>query len=121
MKNKIYLIALLFLVPAITFSQGKNISFSKKSEAPYVTLNKDTLKTNQQVIIATGSNQDGSFKYVHMINNFGEPVKPADSRAAMKKQEIKFFKEQDGTTYLFTKYFVVNVEAALAVKELIIK
>lgn len=38
----------------------------------------------------------------------------------MKKQEIKFFKEQDGTTYAFTKFFVVNIEAALMVKEVII-
>ena len=53
-----------------------------------------------------------------MLNSFNEPISRADSRSAMKRQKIKFFKEQDGTIYMFTKFYVINIEAALISKEL---
>jgi hypothetical protein len=115
------LLIFLLVFPAFALAQGKNISFAKKSIEPIVTSQNDTLKVEQEIKIGIGSNVDGSFKYVSFLNSFNEPIKLADSRAAMKKQQVLFFKEQDGTIYLFTKYFVVNIEAALVSKEIIIK
>jgi hypothetical protein len=118
MKNLIFI--LILSTPLFCLSQGKSISFASKIKTPYVTFTKDTLTVGQVILVSEGSNQDGSFKYVQLVNNFNEPVSKAESSAAMKKQEIKFFKEQDGTTYLFTKYFVINIEAAIKSKEIII-
>lgn len=118
--KKTILIMSIALIPVLGICQGKSISFAKKLKEPIITSSKDTLKVDQEVKIGLGSNPDGSFKYVQLLNSFNEPVEPANSRAAMKKQQIKFFKEQDGTSYLFTKYFVLNIEAALMSKELII-
>jgi hypothetical protein len=72
-------------------------------------------------MLQLGSNQDGSFKYVQLLNNFNEPIKPADSKSAMKKQKVLFFKEQDGVMYLFTKFYAINLEAAVLSKEVVIK
>ena len=109
---------LLLFVPLISFSQGKSISLKKKSKEPYVTIKGDTLKVDMQVLIKEGSNGDGGFKYVQLLNNFNEPLYQADSRAAFKKQSIKFFKVEDGTYYLFTNFFCVNIEAALNKNEM---
>lgn len=117
--RKLFLI--LFIMPSIGFAQGKSISFVKKSLEPYITFSKDTIKINQEILLREGSNTDGSFKYIQMLNSFNEPISQADSRSAMKKQKIKFFKEQDGTTYMFTKFYVINIEAALNAKELSIQ
>jgi len=119
MKKLILLFALILNLNV--FSQGKNISLVSKTMTPYITFSKDTLVVGKTILISEGSNQDGSFKYIQLLNNFNEPVGKAESRFAMKKQEIKFFKEQDGTTYLFTKFFVINIEAAIKSKEIDIK
>lgn len=112
------LISASFLFLAVYgFSQGKNISWAKKSKEPVVLNNGDTLRVNQTVLYKMGANPDGSFRYVQMLNNFNEPIKPAESRFAMTKQPILFFKEKDGVIYLFTKYFVSNVAAAILSNE----
>lgn len=107
------LLLLLVLVSSFAFSQGKSISFSKKIKEPYITIKGDTLKVGDNILIKEGSNEDGKFKYVQLLNGFNEPLYQADSRAAFQKQEIKFFKEQNGTYYIFTKFFCINIEAAL--------
>ncbi|PKH68900.1 hypothetical protein CXF59_01080 [Flavobacterium sp. ALD4] len=112
------IILTLLLIPVIGFSQGKSISLAKKSKEPYITIQGDTLKVDMQILIKEGSNENGKFKYVQVINNFNEPLYQADSRAAFKRQLIKFFKEQDGAYYLFTNYFCINIEAALSRNEI---
>ena len=112
------IILIILLIPFIGFSQGRSISRVKKSKSPYITIQGDTLKVDMQILVKEGSNEDGKFKYVQVINNFNEPLYQADSRAAFKKQAIEFFKEQDGTFYLFTNYFCINIEAALSKHEI---
>ena len=109
---------LLLLIPIIGFSQGRSISFKKKIYTPYVASLGDTLKVDMDVLIKEGSNFDGTFKYVQVLNNFNEPLYPADTRSAFKKEPIKFFKEQDGSYYLFTKFYCINIEAALIKNEI---
>lgn len=104
-----------------SFAQGMNISWTKKSKEPVILSTGDTIKVNQVIQYKLGTNHDGSFKYVQMLNNFNEPIKPAESRFAMMKQPVMFFKEKDGVTYVFTKYFVSNLEAAILSKEIEIK
>lgn len=120
MKNAFTLLFAL-LLGHFAFSQGKNISIAKKSKTPYITLSSDTISVDQQLLISTGSNIDGGFKYVQLLNNLNEPIRAAESRFAMKKQSVKFFKEQDGTTYAFTSLFVINIEAAIQAKEVVVK
>lgn len=112
------IVLLLLFVPMIVFCQGKSISFKKKLYNPYITMIGDTLKVDMEVLIKEGSNLDGTFKYVQLLNNFNEPLYPADTRSAFKKQPIKFFKEQDGAFYLFTKFYCINIEAALSRNEI---
>lgn len=112
------IILFLLFVPFIGFTQGKSISLRKKIKEPYITMKGDTLKVDMQVLIKEGSNDDGRFKYVQVLNGFNEPLYQADSRAAFKKQPIKFFKNEDGTYYLFTNFFCVNIEAALNKNEI---
>lgn len=78
----------------------------------------DTLKIGTVVLFKEGSNADGGFKYVQLLNGMNEPLFQADSRIAFQKQEIKFFKEQNGSYYLFTKFFCANIEAALNKNEI---
>lgn len=115
MKKLLFVFALftLFLMNA----QGRSISWGKKSKAPVELISGDSLKVGQPLLIAIGSNQDRSYKFVQFLNGMNEPIKPADSRATMKKQKNKFFKTQDDVLYVFTKYFVINIEAALRTKE----
>ena len=99
------------------FSQGKNISLAPKVTSPVITSTGDTISVADEIMVLEGSNPDGSFKYIQLLNSFNEPIQPAGSNMAFKKQAVKFFKEQDGTVYLFTKYFVINIEAALSKDE----
>ena len=112
------LIGLFGFFATSVFGQSKNISLVKKSIFPIITSNNDTIKVGDEIMLLEGSNGDGSFKYIQALNSFNEPIQPASSAMAFKKQEIKFFKEQDGTTYIFTKYFVINVEGALRKEEI---
>ena len=109
----------LFLIgfTVFAFAQGKSISLLKKITEPITISDSIKLSVDDEIKLTLGTNIDGSFKFVQMLNNFNEPIKPADSRASMMKQKIKFFKEQDGVYYVFTKYFVINIEAALMSKE----
>lgn len=104
--------SVFFLFSIFSFSQGKSISLAKKSIEPVV-INETLLKVGDVIYFQLGKNPDGSFQYVQDLNNFNEPLRPATSRTAMMKQPIKFFKEKDGVVYAFTKYFVVNLSAAL--------
>lgn len=112
------IILLLLFFPLIGFSQGRSISMKKKITEPYITMNGDTLKVGTTILFTEGSNDDGKFKYVQLLSGMNEPLYQADSRIAFQKQEIKFFKEQNGSYYLFTKFFCANIEAALNKKEI---
>lgn len=115
---KKFTLFLLILLPGYIFSQGRSISWNKKNKDPYITIKGDTLRVGQPILVKEGSNPDGGFKYVQFLNGMNEPIRPADSRAAFKKQEILFFKEQDGTNYIFTKFFCINTEAAISRQEI---
>ncbi len=110
MKKVLFLFVVLCSV--LCFAQGKKISLIKKSKDPITLSSGKILNVGDDLTIGLGMNSDGSYRFVQMINNLGEPVKPADSRAAMMKEKIKFFKEDSGVKYVFTKYFVINIEAA---------
>jgi hypothetical protein len=94
------------------FGQGKSISREKKNILPYVSQKGDTFNLGDAVMLTEGTGTNGQFLYVQLLNGFNEPSKPADSRLASQRQSILFFKEQDGVTYLFTKFFVANIEGA---------
>lgn len=99
------------------FAQGKSISLSKKITEPITISDSIKISVDNEIKINLGTNIDGSFKFIQLLNGFNEPIKAADSRASMMKQKIKFFKEQEGVYYAFTKYFVINIEAALLSNE----
>ncbi|GAB3637841.1 hypothetical protein GCM10027422_34310 [Hymenobacter arcticus] len=106
------LTAALTICSIAAFGQGKSISREKKILLPYVSQKGDTLNVGDAVMLTEGTGTNGQFMYVQLLNGFNEPIKPADSRLASQRQNILFFKEQDGVTYLFTKFFVANIEAA---------
>lgn len=117
MKRTLFFFVMMLSI-SVTYGQTKSISLSKKLKTPYITIDNDTINIKDFIIIQEGSNEDGGFKYVLKLNSFNEPLGPAGSESAFKKQEIVFFKEQDGTTYLFTKYYIINIEAALKNNEI---
>ena len=96
----------------VVSAQGKSISLVKKSKAR-VTFKEVEIKVGDILYFQQGANPDGTFRFVQDLNNFNELVKPSGSRTSMMKQTIKFFKENDGVVYAFTKYFVVNLQAGL--------
>lgn len=105
-----------------SLAQGRSISLAKKITTPYITDEGDTLcvkTTSIQLLNASGDNNQ--YRYVQLLNNFNEPIQPATSKFAMKKQPIKFFKSQDDVMYAFTEYFCINIEAALYANEIRIK
>lgn len=110
-------IILLLLFSTITYSQGASISLVAKSKEPVVLTTSDTLKVGMELRLNEGSIPDGTFKYVQLLNNMNEPIQLANSRAAFTQEKIKFFKEQNGITYVFTKFFCINIEYALKNKE----
>jgi len=116
--KKVVLVFIVLLVSVNLFAQGKNISWKKKSKQPYITYAGDTISIKQDILLLEGSSEDGDFKYVQVINNFNEPLRQATSRVAFQKQPVKFFKEQNGNYYAFTKYFCINIEAALRKSEI---
>ena len=121
--NKLFTIALcLMCACACAFAQGRSISLANKITTPYITDDGDTLcvkTTSIQILDCSGDNNQ--YRYVQLLNGANEPIQPATSKEAMKKQPIKFFKEQDGVVYAFTEYFCINIEAALYTKEIRIK
>lgn len=106
------LTAALTICSIAAFGQGKSISREKKILLPYVSQKGDTLNVGDTVMLTEGTGTNGQFLYIQLLNGFNEPIKPADSRLASQRQNILFFKEQDGVTYLFNKFFVANIEAA---------
>ena len=114
---KKYILLFGLLLGEIVFGQGASISLVKKSTQPVEVSTGQTFKVNDVVFFKLGLNLDGSFRFVQDLNNFNEPIQPSKSRTSMMKQPIKFFKTKDGVVYAFTKYFVVNLEAALLSKE----
>lgn len=116
---KTLLVILLFLFThSSLFAQGRSISKEPKIYKPYITAQADTVHVGNTVLLKEGVGQNGVFLYVQMLNGFNEPISTADSRAAGQSQKVLFFKEQNGVTYLFTKYFSVNIEPALAKGEI---
>lgn len=105
------------LIGTLNFAQGGSISFVKKTKEPVVLNSNQEIKVGDLVNIGLGSKEDGGFKFVQFLNNFNEPLRNADSISSMTKQPIKFFKNQDGVLYVFTKFYVINIEAALKTKE----
>lgn len=111
-------IILLLLFTNFSFAQGASISLVKKSKEPILLLSKDSLKVGDKIRLNEGSISDGTFKYVQLLNNFNEPIKLANSRSAFSQQDVKFFKEQNGLIYVFTKFYCINIEYALKNKEI---
>jgi hypothetical protein len=107
----------LVALPTVLFAQGRSISLQKKILTPYVTYDSDTLSVGDEIMLTKGTGTDGKFLFVQLLNGFNEPIQPADSRMAYRRSKIVFFKEDEGNMYAFTKFFVVNVEAAFAEKE----
>lgn len=120
MKKSVFLIILCAMCACTcAYAQGRSISLSKKITTPYVTDDGDTInvKTSTiQLLDASGANNE--YRYVQVLNNANEPIQPATSKQAMKKQPVKFFKSQDDVMYAFTEYFCINIEAALYAKEI---
>ena len=118
-EDRTFWALIIFLMIAANLSaQGASISLNKKIKEPIEIMQGMVLEVDQEIRILEGTNFDGGFRFVQLLNNFNEPIQPADSRAAYKKQKIKFFKEADGVVYLFTKYFAINVVPALKNEEM---
>lgn len=114
------ILLLLVLLPFFGFGQGASISWNKRIEEPYITSTKDTIKVGDEIQLKEGLNSDGTFRYVQLLNNFNEPRWLANSRSAFQIEKVKFFKQQNGMFYLFTRYFCVNIEPALDKKEVVL-
>lgn len=112
----VFLLSSCFVCAA--FGQGRSISTKKKITEPYITSGGDTIKVNTVVMLLEPKGVNNEYKYIQLLNGFNEPIKPANSGAAFKRQPVRFFKEADGAYYLFTKYFCVNIEGALMSEEL---
>lgn len=110
-------LVLFLLFTTLSYAQGASISRIKKSKEPIVLSTKDTLKVDDTIRLMEGSIPDGTFKYVQVLNNFNEPMRLANFRNAFAQQKIKFFKAQDGLVYVFTNFYVINIEYALRNKE----
>ena len=120
MKKSLFLIVLCAMCACATaYAQGRSISLAKKITTPYVTDDGDTISVKTSTIqLLDASGDNNQYKYVQLLNNANEPIQPATSKHAMKKQPVKFFKSQDDVMYAFTEYFCINIEAALYAKEI---
>lgn len=120
MKKSLFLIVLCAMCAcASVYAQGRSISLAKKITTPYVTDEGDTIAVKTSTIqLLDCSGDNNQYRYVQLLNGANEPIQPATSKAAMKKQPVKFFKTQDDVMYAFTEYFCINIEAALYAKEI---
>lgn len=116
--KKIITTAIIALAALTAFGQGRSISKLPKITTPYITEAGDTLAVGTEVQLLDGTGDRNTFRYVQLLNKFNEPIQPATSKAAMKKQPIVFFKEEDGVMYAFTDFFCINIEAALYKEEI---
>lgn len=117
MKRISAIILCIFIGVLICQGQGRSISLYKKIKDPIILISGDTLKLSDVLEIQEGTLENGDFKFVQLLNKMNEPIQLANSRFAYVKQPIKFFKEQDGTYYAFTKFFCVNIISALKADE----
>lgn len=111
-KALIIIISTIFITLSC-LGQGRSISFNKKIKSPIVLTSKDTIKIGDIIELQEGTLESGNFKFVQLLNKMNEPIKLANSRFSFTKQPIKFFKEQDGTFYVFTKFYCINIENAV--------
>lgn len=120
MKKSLFLIVLCAMCAcASAYAQGRSISLAKKITTPYVTDDGDTISVKTSTIqLLDASGDNNQYRYVQLLNNANEPIQPATSKHAMKKQPVKFFKSQDDVMYAFTEYFCINIDAALYAKEI---
>lgn len=116
--KKILLIVAMATITLAAFGQGRSISKRPKIETPYVTEEGDTLKVGTKIQVLEATGDKNCYKYVQLLNRFNEPIQPATTKVAMKKQDILFFKSEDDVMYLFTDFFCINIEAALYAKEI---
>ena len=118
MKKAIIIIVMLMAFSAVGYAQGRSISKKPKITTPYITTDGDTLKVGLDVQLLEAAGDNNCYKYVQLLNKFNEPIQPATTRVAFKKQPILFFKEEDGVMYAFTEFFSINIEGALYSKEI---
>lgn len=118
MKKAIILLAMLLAFAAVGYAQGRSISKKPKIMTPYITADGDTLKVGMELQLLDAAGDNNCYKYVQALNGFNEPIQPATTKVAFKKQPILFFKEEDGVYYAFTKFFSINIEGALYSKEI---
>lgn len=113
---------ILLIVMTITFlgvySQGRNISLRPKIKEPITLMSGETLNIGDIIAFKMGSGENDQFNYIQVLNGANEPIGIAGSRFAFRKEKIVFFKEQNGLYYAFSKYFVINIEAAIAKNEI---
>lgn len=114
--KKLFLVCLFCVIASACFAQGRSVSLRKKIKEPYRT---------EQGVISVGTKiklllpmEGKEFAFVSALNNFNEPIIAAPIRMSGKVQEVLFFKEEDGTMYLFTKFFCAQVDMALRFKEI---
>lgn len=99
-------------------AQGARITWKKKIKEPIEVNELLTLDVGDKIRVLEGVNQDGGFRFVQLLNNFNEPIELANSRVAYMSDKIKFFKEDNGIYYAFTKYFCINLVPALNNQEI---
>ncbi len=109
MKKLILIIGLLAVCLA-GYSQGRNITIHNKKVKEPVIICGDTLKVGDAIKVLKGKGNGGEFLWVQLINNFGEPIKLANSRSALRKDVIKYFRyDEDAESYaVFTEYFCIR-------------
>ncbi len=119
-KKIIYPILLIAstLIMSTAFAQGRSISRAKKIKDPYKTPSGEVLNVGSMIKLLSPENRAQEYSYVTALNNFNEPIAPVSARMKGKTQPVKFFKEDDGVMYLFTNFFVVNIDAALEAEEI---
>ena len=117
MKTIITLVSLI-LISNLCSGQGRSDSWKKKIKGDIVLSSNDILKIGDIIELRKGSAKDETFKHVQLLNPLNEPVKPADSRYAYTKERIVFFKMRDSVYYAFTKFYCINIEAAVKANEI---
>ena len=88
MKKSIILIVMLMAFSAVGYAQGRSISKKPKITTPYITADGDTLKVGLDVQLLEATGDNNCYKYVQLLNKFNEPIQPATTRVAFKKQPI---------------------------------
>lgn len=108
--KKLVLVIIIIVICMNGYSQGRNITIDSKKVKEPVTICGEVLKVGDTIKVLTGKGNGGEFLWVQLINNFGEPIKLANSRAALRKDVIKYFRyDEDAESYaVFTEYFCIR-------------